>query len=83
MYFESKRIKDISDTLALIDPSYGPIDTFIIGQIIKKYELYLILETIENIKTETEAINRYRNMSLQNVEPWIDRIVMDLKYYLK
>jgi len=83
MYFESKRIKDISDTLALVDPGYGPIDTSIIGQIIKKYELYFITESIENIKKETEAINRYRNMSLQDVEPWIDRILSDLSYYFE
>ena len=82
-HYRSKRTKDISDVIALIDPDYGPIDTEILIKIIVRFEIQIFLETIRNIQTETEAISQYRNRNYPIIRPWIERIVADLSYGLR
>ena len=81
-YYESKKNKDVSDVIALIDPQYEAIDTFKLSNLIKTNNLQFILDTFSRFELESNAISQYNNLSWSDVEPWLVKIYEDLKAFI-
>lgn len=72
---EAKVKKDLSDIIALMDPDYGPLDLNSLQGLIVHYDLQFLSTAIENLPSQTEAIERYRGTSKKEVENWVEKIL--------
>ena len=72
---EAKAIKDLSDTIALMDPNYGPLDLKSLQGMVVKHNLQFLATTIEELPLQTEAIERYRKTSKTEVQNWVKKIL--------
>lgn len=83
-WLEGKIIKDGSDIIALIDPKpvryriNQEIDTSILKELIEEYDLWFILDTIENIPNMMDSLMLYSNTKEMAVNKWVRDILKDL-----
>jgi hypothetical protein len=75
----AKATKDLSDTIAIIDPNYGVLDLMSLKELVESYNLKFLKSTIEEIPTQTEAIDQYRGISLTEIQSWIQIILPALQ----
>jgi hypothetical protein len=67
----AKVTKDLSDTIALIDPNYGTLDLMSLKTLVESYNLQFLRSTIEEIPSQAEAIEQYRGTSSAEIQSWI------------
>jgi len=73
-YIEGKIEKDKTDLLALLDPEHGPQDPRKLESFIQEFDLGFIIDTIQHLPDEQNAINNYRK-TRTDVETWVNRIL--------
>jgi hypothetical protein len=73
-YLEGKIEKDKTDLLALLDPEHGPLDPQRLRDLIEEFDLEFVLDTIQHLSDEQNAIDNYRK-TRRDVEAWVDRIL--------
>lgn len=71
----AKVTKDLSDTIALIDPDYGVLDLMSLESLVDNHNLRFLASTVEEIPSQTEAIEQYRGTSSAEIQSWI-RIIL-------
>lgn len=71
----AKATKDLSDTIALIDPNYGPLDLISLKSLVDNQNLQFLAATVEELPSQTEAIERYRGTPTTEVQSWVQRIL--------
>jgi len=71
----AKVTKDLSDTIALIDPNYGALDLMSLKGLIDIHNLKFLASTVEEIPSQTEAIEQYRGTFSTEVQSWIRTIM--------
>ncbi|MHC3129029.1 MAG: hypothetical protein IBV52_03030 [Candidatus Bathyarchaeota archaeon] len=74
-WLKAKMAKDLSDTIALMDPNYGPLDIVFLKEIVNSYQLQFLRQTVEQLPTKTEAIKQYRGSAKSEVQDWIKTIL--------
>lgn len=72
---EAKAKKDLSDITALMDPNYGPLDIKSLQGFVVDHGLQFLATTIEDLTSQTEAIERYRGSSTMDVQNWVEKIL--------
>lgn len=72
---EAKAKKDLSDIIALMDPNYGPLDLKSLRGLVVDNSLQFLAATIEDLPSQTEAIQRYRGTSKREVQNWVEKIL--------
>lgn len=72
---QAKTTKDLSDTIALIDPTYGPLDLILLKKLVDNQDLQFLAATVEEIPSQTEAVEQYRGISTTEVQSWIQKIL--------
>ena len=75
----AKATKDLSDTIALIDPNYGPLDLLSLRNLVKNQNVQFLAATVEELTSQTEAIEQYRGTSTTEVQSWVQRILNAFK----
>jgi hypothetical protein len=75
----AKATKDLSDTIALIDPNYGPLDSISLNSFVDKHNLQFLAATVEELPSQVEAIEQYRGTSTTEVQSWVQRILNAFK----
>lgn len=75
-YIQGKMEKDKTDLLALLDPEYEPLDSWVLYGIIKDFELGFIIDTIRKLPNEQDAINNYKKTK-KDIENWVSRILQE------
>lgn len=75
----AKITKDLSDTFALIDPNYGPLDLTLLKSLVDKQNLQFLAATVEELPSQTEAIEQYRGISTTEVQSWVQKILDTFK----
>lgn len=71
----TKVTKDLSDTIALIDPNYGALDLMSLEGLIDSHNLKFLASTVKGIPSQTEAVEQYRGSSSTEVQLWIRTIL--------
>lgn len=72
---QAKMTKDLSDTIALMDPSYGPIDLKSLQTLVSNQDLQFLATTIAELPSHAEAIEQYRGTRTTEVQSWVQIIL--------
>jgi len=73
-YIEGKIEKDKRDLLALLDPDHGPLDPGRLRGLIEEFGLELIVDTIQHLPREQDAIDKY-GKPRRYIEAWVNQIL--------
>jgi hypothetical protein len=77
---QGKIEKDYSDLAALLDPRYGgAMDGFALGDLIRKYDLAFIVDTISHLTDQQGSADYWSRRSTSKLElsRWTDKILQD------
>ena len=83
-WLEGKIVKDGSDIIALLDPTPArceieqQIDASVLKDLIDEYDLWFILDTLENVHDAKESLMLYPNVDEKTVNKWTNDILKDL-----
>jgi len=75
----AKATKDVSDTIALMDPNYGPLDPTSLRSLVDNQNLQFLAATVEELPSQTEATEQYRGTSTTEVQSWVQRVLNAFK----
>jgi len=75
----AKATKDLSDTIALTDPNYGPLDLGSLKSVVDNQNLQFLAATVKELPSQTEAIEQYRGTSTTEVQSWVQMILNAFK----
>ena len=77
--FTGKIDKDHSDLIALLDPKYGAMDGSILGDLIRRYDLSFITETISNLPGQRSVVEYAltRQIDATEIRRWAEKILLD------
>jgi hypothetical protein len=79
-WLTSKRDKDGSDIIALIDPApelyliQEEIDLKLLYEIIEEFDIYFVMESLSQLPSLTNSLNNYPNANSEKVSKWVKRI---------
>lgn len=71
----AKATKDLSDTIALLDPDYGPLDLMTLRSLVSKQGLQFLAITVKELTSHSEAIEQYRGTSTLEVQGWVEKMM--------
>jgi len=71
----AKATKDLSDTIALMDPTYGPLDLMSLRGLVGNQDLQFLAATVGELPSHIEAMGQYRGASTTNVRSWVQRVL--------
>lgn len=77
----AKATKDLSDIIALIDPNYGLLDLVSLRSLVNRQNLQFLAATVEELPSQTEAIEQYRGTSSTEVQDWVQKILNEFKQF--
>lgn len=71
----TKVTKDLSDTIALMDPNYGPLDLMSLKSLVDNQGLQFLATTVKELPSHIEAVEQYRGTPTTEVQSWVQKIL--------
>lgn len=75
----TKVTKDLSDTIALMDPDYGPLDLMSLKSLVDNQGLQFLGTTVKALPFHIEAVEQYRGTPVVEVQSWVQEILSVFK----
>jgi len=79
-YLVGKVSKDLSDLVALLDPREEAMDGYILGNLIREYNLSFVTGTISNLPSQPGAAGYSKGQAdITDIRRWTEKILSDLQ----